>query len=145
MVRWVIDNYNIILKRKEVENGGFGVFFKCVRKESAPSHFPERIGIKMFRTDVYQPMGAIANETLLMKEACHNHLFPTVFAFSIDPMLPFVVTAVIGGGSLKTFIDGTPDLAHRLAIIPGLLKNISGALILLDKKKIVHRDVKPDK
>lgn len=141
----VLDHYDIVFERKKLMYGGFGLFTIATKKESAPSHFAERIGIKLFRTDVYQSMASIANETLLMKEACDNRLFPTVYSLSIDPVLPFVVTAVVEGGSLKDFVDSVSDLQSRLDIIPGLLKNVSGALILLGNKNIAHRDVKPDK
>ena len=141
----ILDYYDIPLTRKETNNGGFGVFLFAKKKKDAPSKYPEEIGIKVFRTDVDQPNKMICNEMLLMKEACSNRLFPTVHALSFDPILPFVVTGVIKGGSLKDFIADEHDEYKRILIIPGLLKSISAALFFLYLKKIVHRDVKPEK
>ena len=83
----ILENYEINADRKTMLKGGFGIFITAEKKENAPPHFPGEVGIKAFRTDVDQPTRMICNEMLLMKEACINRLFPTVYAFSFDSVL----------------------------------------------------------
>ena len=130
--------------KKPLGQGNFGSVFLVSSKKTKLLYAMKEIKQSYYKS--YEEQLKIQKEIKLLENLHHPHVI-TYFTSFIENENFYIITDYMNGGSLENlFTEKKADgkLISEKKIWDLLVQSLSGLLYLHDKKKIIHRDIKPD-
>ena len=136
-----LEDFEIV---KKLGNGNFGTVYLVKSKKTNKIYAMKEIeGIKYHNVQQRQQD---EREIKLLENLSHPHVITYFTSFSQNGNL-YIIIEYINGGSLEDFINKSKENKTHIQekkVWDLLVQSLSGLLYLHEKRKIIHRDIKPD-
>ena len=129
---------------KKLGEGNFGSVCLVTSKITKKLYAMKEIKSSRYKTD--KERSEVEKEIKLLENMHHPHVITYFTSFKENDNF-YIITEYINGGSLENLLKKNVELGKLIeekTIWRFLIQSLSGLLYLHEKKKIIHRDIKPD-